>query len=420
MKRLFDRETWREVFATIRSNRRRTIVTAMGIFWGLFLLVILLSVGYGFNNAINRAIGAIAHNTLITIGTSTTMPYKGFSKGRVWYYDLDDEKTLRKNVPEIEYITCINFSYGNEPISSEGKSVYSSNMVGVTPDYFQILLHKVIEGRLLNEIDEREARNNCLLGSELKEKLFGSESALGKQIVWAGSSYTVVGVIKQVSEEVKLFGSSSQMVLFPNQALRRKYAMGDKVDGFVFSVKDDILNTQAVLDRVNSLLRSRHDVAPDDEQAMFSIDLSQFSQMMDMILMAIYLLVWLVGIGTIISGIVGISNIMLVTVRERTREIGVRRAIGAKPKDIVIQILLESVTITTLAGLAGFIPGALIMIGVNSIVQQNPSSFIYQPIIPFEIALLAALIVLLSGLLGGLLPTTRAIKIKAIDALRDE
>ncbi len=421
MKRLFDRDTWREVFSTLRSNRRRTVVTAMGIFWGIFLLVVLLSVGYGFNNSIQRELTGLAHNTLFCLPQNTTLPYKGFAKGRYWDFSLEDIKILSQSYDEITHITPVNFNKGRgADLVYNSEKTRAQSIVGVHPDYFKIVTLRLLEGRLLNEIDEREERNYCLIGSEIKERLFPSESALGKQIEWDGGGYTVVGVVKEATENVNLFGSSNKMMLLPNQALRRKYGMGNKIDAIVYSVDSRIRDTKSVLERVNHTLLVRNDVHPEDKSAINSFDLSQFFQMMDMLLISIYLLVWFVGIGTIISGIVGISNIMLVTIRERTREIGVRRALGAKPQDIVLQILLESVTLTTLAGLAGFIPSVLLMIGINSVLEQSPSSFLYQPIIPFEIAVLAAFIVLVSGILGGLLPVMRAIKIKAIDALRDE
>ncbi|MBB6276375.1 ABC transporter permease [Porphyromonas circumdentaria] len=421
MKKLFDSDTWREVFTTLKSNRRRTVVTAMGLFWGIFLLVILLSVGYGFNNSMQRELRGIAHNTLTTIPTTTTQAYKGFAKGRVWSFTKADIETLRQRHSEITCITPVNFNSGREEtLIHADRRVPVHNVLGVHTDYFKILSLRVLEGRLLNEIDEREERNHCLIGQEIREQLFGSEPAIGQQVEYKGSSYTVVGVVKQASENINMFGSTNRMMLLTNEAIRHKNGDGELIDALVFSVSPHIQDTQRVLDRVNHTLRMLHDVAPDDTGAMMSFDLSQFFQMMDMLLISIYFLVWFVGIGTIISGIVGVSNIMLVTIRERTREIGVRRALGARPRDIIWQILLESVTLSTLAGMAGFIPSILLMIGVNSLLESSPSSFIYHPIIPFEVALLAVFIVVVSGILGGLLPVTRAIKIKAIEALRDE
>lgn len=421
MNRLFDRDTWQEVFTTLKSNRRRTIITAMGIFWGIFLLVILLSVGYGFNNAMQRQVQGLAHNTLFTAPQYTTKPYKGFQKGRFWSLNLQDLEALRTQHSEISYLSPITFNSGRRAtLTYADKQVNINNIIGVQPDYFNIITLIVVEGRLLNEIDEREERNCCLIGVEVKERLFGQEQALGKQIEWGGSSYTVVGVVRQMSNNVNLFGSTDRMMLLPSQAIRRKFARGEEIDAVVFSVAPHIQDTKGVLERVNRTLRIRHDVAPDDDGAVMTFDLSQFFQMMDMVLLSIYFLVWFVGIGTIISGIVGVSNIMLVTIRERTREIGVRRALGARPRDIVWQILLEAVTLTTLAGLSGFVPAVLLMMGFNSLIESNPSAFIYQPLIPFEVGLLAAFIVLVSGILGGLLPVARAIKIKAIEALRDE
>ena len=421
MNRLFDRDTWQEVFTTLKSNRRRTIITAMGIFCGIFLLVILLSVGYGFNNAMQRQVQGLAHNTLTTIATPTTQAHKGFSKGRMWDFTMDDIEFLRQNHREIDHITPVNFNSGRGvTLTNADKRMTVYNVLGVCPDYFNILTLIVVEGRLLNEVDEREERNHCLIGEEIRERLFPSESAIGKQIEYKGGSYTVVGVVKQAAENLNLFGSTNRMMLLPHQVMRRKNGDGDRIDALVFSVFPHVQDTQGVLDRVNRTLRIRHDVAPDDDGAVMTFDLSQFFQMMDMVLLSIYFLVWFVGIGTIISGIVGVSNIMLVTIRERTREIGVRRALGARPRDIVWQILLEAVTLTTLAGLSGFVPAVLLMMGFNSLIESNPSAFIYQPLIPFEVGLLAAFIVLVSGILGGLLPVARAIKIKAIEALRDE
>ena len=263
---------------------------------------------------------------------------------------------------------------------------------------------------------------SCIIGEELKNQLFGGESAIGKIIENKGTYYTVVGVVRQVSDNMNLFGNAAQLMYIPASKMRQINGYGDYIGGYLMEIQpprgESVADTR---DRIGKLLKARHSVAPEDRNALFMVSFDVIYTAVNYILKGILLLVWIIGIGTLMGGIISVSNIMLVTINERKREIGVKRAIGAKPGDIRLQIALESLTITFLSGLGGMVLALLIMIGVNAAILSSANTdFFYRPLIPFELAILCVLIVGLSGILAGLLPASRALKIRAVEALQEE
>lgn len=419
---ILDSDTWQEVFTTLASNRRRTIVTALGIFWGVFLLVVLLSIGYGFQNAINRQLGAIADNLCFLAPSRTELPYRGFDKGRYWQLTQSDIAMLKDQYPQIEYMSEM-IQMSGYPLSSGQHVVDRARIIGLGPDYFRMQGIIFLEGRPLNKMDTEQMRHSCVLGATLKQQLFGSEPALGRTVQFAGVSYRIVGVAKQLSDNFNLFGNIGQMVMVPCEILAQQTGNPGKLDGVVICFHKETRNYPVLLEEISRKLRERNLVDPEDKQAIFSVDINSFLSTLDMTLLAVFVLVWAVGIGTLISGMVGVSNIMLVTVRERTREIGVRRAVGAQAVHIRLQLMLEALTITLSAGMAALLLASGVMIGVDSAINQigdDIQNVIYRPLIPLEIAFATTLLIALIGVVAGLLPTQKALTIKAIDALRDE
>ncbi|GAB1251569.1 ABC transporter permease [Porphyromonas miyakawae] len=425
LKKIFDTDTRKEVLNTLKSNRKRTITTAMGIFWGMFLLIILLCVGSGIQNGFVRQLNALSQNSFICFPNQRTIACDGFPKGSVWHLTSSDTRYLHNNVPEAVSVCEIvqeGGNWGSYKLTYEGKSVSANNKVGVTPEFFSI--HKLIfvEGRPLNTLDEVNVRASCIIGEELKNQLFGGESAVGKIIENKGTYYTVVGVVRQVSDNMNLFGNAAQLMYIPASKMRQINGYGDYIGGYLMEIQpsrgESVADTR---DRIGKLLKARHSVAPEDRNALFMISFDVIYTAVNYMLKGILLLVWIIGIGTLMGGIISVSNIMLVTINERKREIGVKRAIGAKPGDIRLQIALESLTITFLSGLGGMVLALLIMIGVNAAVSDSGNTdFFYRPLIPFELAILCVLIVGLSGILAGLLPASRALKIRAVEALQEE
>ena len=295
-------------------------------------------------------------------------------------------------------------------------------MKGLLPNYNEIDRGKVLFGRFINETDIAEARKVCVIGKKVYEDVIGTDkNPIGLMIKANGIYYQVVGVVQAYNSNVSVSGSISETVILPLTTMQKAYNKGDKFEFFVFTAAKG-QNIKDLQKEVGALLRERHDIAPTDEGAIMMFDFEELFTMFDYLFIGIKILIWIVGIGTLLSGVVGVSNIMLVTIKERTREIGVRRALGAKPGMIIRQVVAESLLLTILAGLVGLVLGVAIMAVVSGITGQNMSENVMflDPQIGFGAAVAATIIIVLSGLLAGVLPAMRAIQIKAIDAIREE
>ncbi len=417
----FDRDRWVEIWHTIRSNRRRSLATAFGVFWGIFMLVILTSVGAGFSNGILREVSGIATNSVFYWTNATSKPYQGFRSGRYWGATTSDLQAVRSQVREVEYISPVMWARRTDNNVVFGEKAETFNVVGAEPDYFEINRLNVLQGRSLNAVDNQQQRKVCMIGKEVRDKLFAGTDPVGQVLRVNGLYYRVIGVVEAKSNNVNIGSSPKSTVYISYSVLQQLENRGNKVYNFAVSAHPTA-DMKQMFAKIETIIRSRNNIAPDDDKALSKFDISAQFQLMNMIFTGINLLVWIVGIGTLLTGIVGVSNIMLVTVRERTREIGVRRALGAKPRTIIGQILSESLLLTALAGLSGLILGVGVMSVVDTITAQASSdgfSFI-SPLIPFGTAMLSLFIIIAGGILGGMLPAYRAIQIKAIDAIRDE
>ena len=420
---MFDFDGLKEIWQTITRNKTRSLLTAFGVFWGIFLLVILSSTGNGFENGLMKQVEGVTPNTAFFFANTTTEPYKGYQKGRMWALQLSDLEAVREAFPCV-----IALSPEASLWSSEDKNVvYSSRsgsftVKGVMPEYNEIQRSKILKGRYINDTDIASNRKVCLLGKKVYETMFEKgEDPLGKMVKVNGIYFQVVGVVRSYTENVNINGTIDESVILPFTTMQQVYAIGDKI--YFFSlVADDNTPISSFEKDLKLLLKERHDIAPTDENAIASFDLSEIFNAFKGLFLGIHILIWIVGLGTLMSGIIGVSNIMLVTVKERTREIGVRRALGAKPRNIISQVLSESLLLTTLAGLVGLCLGVAIMAVVDLVTSAMPSdNMMFQdPNLGFGAAVAATIIIIVSGLLAGVLPAWRAIQIKAIDAIREE
>ena len=420
---MFDFDGLKEIWQTIARNKTRSLLTAFGVFWGVFLLVVLSSTGNGFENGMMRQVEGVTPNTGLFFTGTTSEPYKGYQKGRNWSMNLSDLKAIRDNFPDIVAI-----SPELSVWTSEDKNVVYGNrsgsytVKGVLPEYDYIMKSRIVKGRFINDADIVNHRKVCLLGKRAYEDLFDKGvDPLGKMVRVNGLYFQVVGVISTYNSNVQINGTPDESVVLPFTTMQQLFSKGDDINFFVMAANDNT-SIAELQDKVEQLLKQRHDIAPDDKTALSSFNLEDIFKMFKGLFIGIHILIWIVGLGTLMSGIIGVSNIMLVTVKERTREIGVRRAIGAKPKDIIGQVLSESLLLTTLAGLVGMCVGVGIMAIVGKITSNMPSdNMMFQdPNMGFKAAVLATVIVIFSGLLAGVLPALRAIQIKAIDAIREE
>lgn len=420
---MFDRDRWQEIYSTLSKNKMRTFLTAFGVFWGIFMLIIMLGSGNGLKNGVNEGFKDFATNSFFTWTQRTSMPYKGFKQGRNFNYKNEDIAAIRENVPEAAIVAPRNQlgDYGGNNNVNYGLKSGSFSIYGDYPEIFEIQSYSITEGRVMNQMDEKEKRKITVIGPMVKKVLFGdSISPIGKNIEINGVFFQVVGVFK--SNQSSDRGEEDASTIFvPFSTFQSAFNYGNIVGWFAITSKEGYKATQ-VEDKVIALLKERHSIHPDDRQAIGHFNLEKEFDKMNGLFMGIEMLVWVVGIGTLFAGVIGVSNIMLIIIKERTNEIGIRRAIGAPPSDIIKQIILESVVLTTVAGYFGLVMGVGLLELISSAIASSggEGGMFMNPEVDLGIALKALGILIVSGALAGFIPAARALKIKPIEALRSE
>lgn len=413
--KLYDRDTWEEILVTITRNRTRSLLTAFGVFWGIFMLVSLIGGGNGVEETMKRQFEGFAQNSAFVVDQPTSEAYKGFRKGRWWSIELQDVERVR-SVEGVQLVTPTFALWGRNAIYGEHK--YNCAVKGLYPDYEYIEHQPMKYGRFINEVDIREARKVCVIGKRIYEALFTKgEDPCGCDIQVDGIYYRIIGMTDGDSN-MNIQGAASESVVLPYSTMQRAYNIGKTVDVLCFTVKEGVRVTD-VQPQVESVLKQAHLIAPDDKQAVMMLNAEAMFSMVDNLMKGIRVLMWMVGLGTLLAGAIGVSNIMMVTVKERTTEIGIRRAIGARPSEILQQILAESIVLTSVAGMSGITFGVFVLHVLEAAV--NPPGQIevnYQ--ISFVMALGTCMLLAALGLLAGLAPAYRAMAIKPIEAIRDE
>lgn len=418
---LFDKDRWIEIWVTITRNKTRSFLTCFGVFWGILMLVLLLGAGTGLTNAILGQTNGVAMNSVFMIPNRTSIPYKGFNKGRTWNIRNRDIESVREKVNGIEKIAPLLFGGSSNKNVVYGDRSGTYQVKGITPDYYYIEGQEVIYGRVLNDIDMNERRKVCTIGLDVNKTLFQNGNPCGKYIRVNGLYYQVVGVTKQKSDFVNINGRTNESVFLPYSTLQQTLNSGDIAHFIAFSVYPDY-PVEAAVEQCKQIIFQQNGIAPEDPQAMMVMNLANVFNTFKLLFLGIDILIWLVGLGTLLAGIIGVSNIMMVTVRERTKEIGVRRVLGAKPFDIISQVMSESLLLTAMAGLLGLSCGVFLLDFINKILlnMDQENLMVKNPSVNIQIAVAATIILLIFGLLAGLIPAWRAMQIKAIDALRDE
>lgn len=417
---MFDIDRWQEIWMTICRNKTRSFLTGFGVFWGILMLVLLLGSGNGLKNGIMKNVDGFATNSAFFFSERTSEPYKGYKKGRYWQMRNRDLETIRQRVKGVRYLSPMIMQWSGQNNVVKGTKAGTYNVRGVYSEYFNIETQHILAGRLLNEIDMIEKRKVCLIGSIVREVLFSpNEDPIGQYIRVNGIYYQVVGVIKP-KPRANIGGRTEESVIIPFKTLQQASNQGDKF-WFLCATADDGYPCDKLVEDIKAVLKSQNEISPTDQQAVGSFTIAKQFETFSLLFLGINLVVWAVGIGTLLAGIIGVSNIMMVTVRERTREIGVRRALGAKPFTIISQIMSESLLLTAIAGLLGLSFGVFLLDMVNRAMGTGSSdTFFLNPEINIGVAVAATIILLFCGLLAGLIPAWRAMQIKAIDAIREE
>jgi len=422
---MFDRDRWQEIFHTLKKNKLRTFMTAFGVFWGIFMLIIMLGSGAGLENGVNSGMGKFATNSFFIWTNRTTKPYKGFPRGRRFWFRNNDIQALRDNIPEIEYLAprMQGWSAGdgtNNTVRNDKTGAFT--IFGDYPAWNKIDPMEFPEGRFINNIDIENKRKVAVIGTRVREVLFEpDEDPIGEYIQIKGIYFQVVGVFKPLNTNIGFGGEKEQSIFIPFTTLQKTYNYGDIVGWFAITTKNEVPASE-VEEKTMKFLAQRHSVHPDDEEAFGHFNLEENYKQMKGLFTGISGLIWVVGIGTLLAGVIGISNIMLVIVKERTKEIGIQRAIGATPMNVMSQIVIESVFLTSIAGYFGLAFGVALVEGINYALEKfNVENEMFQrPEVDFNIAITALMILIVSGALAGIIPARRAVRIKPIDALRDE
>ena len=423
MNIIFKKDTWQEIYYSLRNNKLRTFLTMIGVGWGMFLFVSLLGAAKGMENGFDKLFSGFATNSIFLWAQNTTIPYDGFPKGRQMELHLTDMDMLKRKVPQIDYISPQNSkgNFGNpgEQMSRNGKSATYS-LTGDYPIGNKISEKKLIYGRYLNDADVSGNKNVTVIGEEIYKNFFDAkknENPIGKSINIKGIFFNVIGVFR-----VRQGGggmNNDQTAFIPLSTYTKMYNDGDRV-GFFAIVSKPNADLNDVESSVKTELKSKYHASPDDTNAFGSFNLGKEFGKLTGFLTGMQLLTIIVGTLTILAGVIAISNILLITVKERTKEIGIRRALGAKPAEVRNPILLESVVITLTSGLLGFIFGILLLMFIDGLTRNQDKFPFYNPTVNYSHVFAAMSIMVILGLIIGMIPAQRAVKIRPIEALRSE
>lgn len=424
MSKLFGRDSWVEIIEALSSNWFRTILTAFGVLWGIFILVILLAAGNGLENGIKQSFSGMATNSMFMWTQNVSQPYKGLPKGRYYNFKLDDVQAIKDQVPGLRFVSPRNQLGGFRGANNVVRGLQSGafNVYGDYPEITQQQPMDITSGRFINYSDIQEKRKIAIIGSGVQNALYNpDEDVIGSYIKINGVSFMVVGTYKKIGQSGGDAEENQKEIYVPFTAFSQAFNMADIVGWMAITANDDSSITE-LKSQVFDVIKIRHSIAPTDDRAVGNFDLYQEYNKINGLFTALNFVAFFVGILVLISGVIGISNIMLIVVKERTKEIGVRRALGATPWSIRAQILLESIFLTIVSGMAGIIFATGVLALVNyELGQMDTSDMMFlNPSVNIGVVFIALMILIISGLLAGLIPAQNAIKIKPVEALRTE
>lgn len=416
---IFERDNWQEIFATIKKNKLRTFLTMLGVFWGIFMLVIMLGYGNGLKNGILKDFEGTATNSFFCWAQQTNKAYKGMKPGRYYNFNMSDIAALSQ-LPELDVVSPMNQlgGYNGDNNVARGLKTAACEIQACMPNTTQISQVKLTSGRFINDLDIKEKRKVCVIGPRVAEMLFKkNEQVIGEYVRINGVYFKVIG-LTSVAAGGDEGRQQAQRINIPFSTFQNAFNYGDVVGWFAIkankNIPADVAENKAI-----ALLKERHKVAPDDMKAIGHWNMATEYKKLSGLFLGIELLIWIVGTGTLLAGVIGISNIMLIVVKERTKEIGVKRALGAVPSQIIAQVLIESIFLTAIAGYLGLVLGIGLLELLNSSIGGEGSTFI-NPTVDIWVATKALLILIVGGALAGFIPAQKAVSIKPVEALRAE
>lgn len=412
----FDIDRLREILDVLSRNKSRTFLTGFGVFWGVFMLVGLVGGGDGLKGLLSNNLAGFATNSAIVWAQPTTKPYHGFRKGRQWNLTYKDVKRLRAQVPELDVITPTITRWGSNATHDDRSS--SGIVKGVLPDMQRVSEPKMLYGRYINQMDIVQGRKVCVIGKHVYKNLFPKGGDPCGDVIRIDSVYFSVVGVNYADGNMNVNGNDQQAIYMPLSLVQQIYNRGESIDMICVTGRPGVTMSD-ITDRIRTVIALDHHVDPKDEKGVMVFNTEMMFSIVDNMFTGINLLIWLVGIGTLLAGAIGVSNIMMVTVRERTVEIGIRRAIGATPRMILSQIIQESILLTSVAGMSGIL---FVVLVLQELEMANTTDGVVSA--HFQISFWTAIgaVVLLSvlGVLAGLAPAIRAMKVKPVDAMRDE
>lgn len=419
---MLQKERWDEILEALNANRFRTIMTAFGVFWGIFILVILLALTNGLKNGVQADFGDFATNTIFMWTQRTSMPYQGFTKGRSFNFRQSDVALLKEKFPELRFVSPRNQLGGFRGSNNvtRGDKTGAFNIYGDNPEYINQEPLDIINGRFLSYSDIQDERKVAVVGTDVIKSLYDlGEDPIGSYIKINGINFMVIGVVKKSNSQ----GDNQEdanTIYIPFSTFGKAFNYGDIVGWMAITAIDEVPITQ-IKPQIMKEMRAAHKVHPDDERAIGHFDLAEQFEKITGLFAILSFVGYFVGALVLMSGVIGISNIMLIVVKERTKEIGIRRALGATPREIRGQVLQESMVLTLISGMAGISFAAGLIWVMNTLLDAAGTVENFaNPSVSIGVIFVALAILVLSGLLAGMIPATRATQMKPVDALRQD
>ncbi|PCK09855.1 MAG: ABC transporter permease [Alteromonadaceae bacterium] len=412
-------DSLQEILFTLRHNRLRAFLTAFGVFWGIFMLIVLLGVGQGLQNGMKEGFTSNAMDSVWIFSRATSIPYKGLGEGRKITFNEADLQAV-KDLPSVLYASAENplgSTNGGDTLIRNGKLSGNFGVFGVADDYFKIKRYQDYQsGRRLNKLDDTQVRKVATIGTLVAKRLFPDQNPVGKSVQINDISFTIVGLFFDQERQ----GRNSERIYIPLSLYQKTFGHGDTDLKLITYQPKPGYDPYQVEKQVLSLLRKRHTVSPEDRNGIRSFNLINRAKRTTAMFRSINSFIWFVGIGTLVAGMVGISNIMMITVKERTVEIGVRKALGARPINIISALLFESILVTTFAGYLGLVVGVGVLELITflmAVFDVSHDSF-KRPEIDFNVAAWSIFAVVSAGALAGFAPAWRAARISPVEAMR--
>ena len=413
---MFDSEQWREVFDSIAKNKLRAILTGVSVFTGIFMLIILLGAGRGLRNGFEHGFKGNAINAIHIWGGTTSLPYKGLLTNREIELTNEDMTALRQGLSELDKSSGKYRLWRGESLLNYQEKYGNYGIHGIEPEYLFLEDQTILMGRFINELDMEEGRKVIVLATDSREKLFGQADPLHQWVQVNGIPFEVVGVYKFESGRGQ---NDRSQVFIPLTTAQRVFDGEGKLNQISFTLHTTSLyGSVMAAQRARSILASRHQFDPKDPRAVWVENSLENYMNFSSVFTGINTFIWIMGIGTIIAGIMGVSNIMLIVVKDRTKEIGVRKALGATPGNVITQVMLEALVVTALAGYGGLLLGLVTLESISRLLPGGP--MFRNPEVSVGIAIQALVLLIITGSLAGLIPARRAARIRPIEALRDE